>query len=74
MERSAEVLGWSIRFGKPKDGYTRRSLVTFASLVVLVLLFAPHQFAFLVLFLVHFDTTVRSWAETATAKVSTSVH
>jgi hypothetical protein len=48
------------RFTNLREQWIKTRIVTFAGLALLILVFAPHQFAFLVLLLVQFDTTLRA--------------
>ena len=48
------------RFTNLREQWVKTRIATFAGLALLILVFAPHQFAFLVLLLVQFDTTLRA--------------
>ncbi|KAK4055661.1 GPI inositol deacylase [Microbotryomycetes sp. JL201] len=45
---------------EPRDSLPTQRIVTMGALLLIVLIFAPYQFAFLVIFLVHMMSTVRA--------------
>lgn len=59
------------RLSEPRETLPAQRVITISALLLLVLFFAPYQFAFLVIFVVHFLSTVRSLLVAQDSGVST---